>query len=75
MPGTSNKTSQCAVEVCVFGSKENCIFWKVHCCRLKLRTITEVLVILFLRDVLGKTKEAITGSFMFIGVLSASMTV
>lgn len=60
--------------VCL-AQKKIAFFWKVHCCHLKLRTITEVLVMLFLRDVLGKTEEAITGSFMFIGVLSASMSV
>lgn len=60
---------------CVCVSKENCIFWKVYCCRLKLKTMTEVLFMLFLRGVLGKTEEAITGSFMFIGVLSASVSV
>lgn len=40
-----------------------------------LRTMSIVLFMLFLRDVLGKTEEAITGSFVFIGVLLASVRV
>lgn len=37
--------------------------------------MSDVLFMLFLRDVLGKTEEEITGSFVFIGVLLASVRV